>query len=87
LKISTERIKGAPALSQVRQSKCFFQLNPPMAEEIHLRWMKSLCDEIRLRRDRKVLMRGLGQRPNSFPLHTKIRREDKQQNPSAEAEI
>ena len=41
-------------------------------------------------------MRGLGQRPNSFPpfaqrpnslLHTKIRREDKQQNPSAEAEI
>ena len=25
---------------------CFFQLNPPMAEEIHLRWMKSLRDEI-----------------------------------------
>ena len=24
----------------------FFQLNPPMAEEIHLRWMKSLRDEI-----------------------------------------
>jgi len=24
----------------------FFQLNPPAAEEIHLRWMKSLCDEI-----------------------------------------
>jgi len=23
-----------------------FQLNPPMAEEIHLRWMKSLRDEI-----------------------------------------
>jgi hypothetical protein len=29
----------------------FFQLNPPLAEEIHLRWMKSLRDEIRLRRD------------------------------------
>ena len=28
--------------------KCFFQLNPPMAEEIHLRWMKSLHDEIYL---------------------------------------
>ena len=27
-------------------SKCFFQLNPPFAEEIHLRWMKSLRDEI-----------------------------------------
>ena len=27
-------------------SKCFFQLNPPLAEEIHLRWMKSLRDEI-----------------------------------------
>ena len=26
--------------------KCFFQLNPPMTEEIHLRWMKSLRDEI-----------------------------------------
>ena len=25
---------------------CFFQLNPPMAEEIHLRWMKLLRDEI-----------------------------------------
>jgi len=24
----------------------FFQLNPPSAEEIHLRWMKSLRDEI-----------------------------------------
>jgi len=24
----------------------FFQLNPPVAEEIHLRWMKSLRDEI-----------------------------------------
>ena len=29
---------------------CFFQLNPPMAEEIHLRWMKSLRDEIPLTR-------------------------------------
>ena len=28
------------------ESKCFFQLNPPMAEEIHLLWMKSLRDEI-----------------------------------------
>ena len=28
------------------ESKCFFQRNPPAAEEIHLRWMKSLRDEI-----------------------------------------
>ena len=28
---------------------CFFQLNPPLAEEIHLRRMKSLRDEIPLR--------------------------------------
>ena len=27
----------------------FFQLNPPLAGEIHLRWMKSLRDEIPLR--------------------------------------
>jgi hypothetical protein len=27
----------------------FFQRNPPPAEEIHLRWMKSLRDEIPLR--------------------------------------
>ena len=26
--------------------KCFFQLNPPLAEEIQLQWMKSLGDEI-----------------------------------------
>jgi hypothetical protein len=25
---------------------CFLQLNPPTAEEIRLRWMKSLRDEI-----------------------------------------
>ena len=31
------------------ESKCFFQRNPPVAEEIHLRWMKSLRDEIPLR--------------------------------------
>ena len=31
----------------------FFQLNPPSAEEIHLRWMKSLRDEIPLRGDRR----------------------------------
>ena len=31
------------------ESKCFFQRNPPAAEEIHLRWMKSLRDEIPLR--------------------------------------
>jgi hypothetical protein len=30
----------------------FFQLNPPLAGEIHLRWMKSLRDEIPLRGDR-----------------------------------
>ena len=29
---------------------CFFQLNPPLAEAIHLRWMKSLRDEIPLTR-------------------------------------
>jgi hypothetical protein len=31
---------------------CFFQLNPPLAEEIYLRWMKSLRDEIPLRGDK-----------------------------------
>ena len=31
------------------QADGFFQLNPPAAEEIHLRWMKSLRDEIPLR--------------------------------------
>ena len=40
--------------TRLRQKKalrkqCFFQLNPPLAEEIHLRWMKSLRDEIPLR--------------------------------------
>jgi len=35
---------------QIAKAICFFQLNPPLAEEIHLRWMKSLRDEIRLRR-------------------------------------
>ncbi|MBE6594662.1 MAG: hypothetical protein E7644_02560 [Ruminococcaceae bacterium] len=28
------------------RASVLFQLNPPMAEEIHLRWMKSLRDEI-----------------------------------------
>ena len=32
---------------------CFFQRNPPSLEKIHLRWMKSLCDEIPLRGDRR----------------------------------
>ena len=32
-----------------RALACFFQLNPPLAEEIHLWWMKSLRDEIPLR--------------------------------------
>ena len=31
---------------QVEFDLVFFQLNPPVAEEIHLRWMKSLRDEI-----------------------------------------
>ena len=30
-----------------------FSTNPPMAEEIHLWWIKSLRDEIRLRRDKR----------------------------------
>ena len=33
--------------------RCFLQLNPPPAGEIHLRWMKSLRDEIPLRGDRR----------------------------------
>ncbi|MBP3321843.1 MAG: hypothetical protein J6M12_05780, partial [Clostridia bacterium] len=32
--------------SQVEIRLVFFQLNPPVAEEINLRWMKSLRDEI-----------------------------------------
>ena len=31
------------------RKQVLFQLNPPPAEEIHLRWMKSLRDEIPLR--------------------------------------
>ena len=33
----------------VAKADGFFQLNPPLAGEIHLRWMKSLRDEIPLR--------------------------------------
>ena len=43
-------VRGASRVLPVRRdSEChlvFFQLNPPLAEEIHLRWMKSLRDEI-----------------------------------------
>ena len=35
--------------SRLRKQSAFFQLNPPLAEEIHLWWMKSLRDEIPLR--------------------------------------
>jgi hypothetical protein len=40
-----------PRKKTIAKAIVFFQLNPPLAEEIHLRWMKSLRDEIRLRRD------------------------------------
>jgi len=35
-----------PRKKPFAQADGFFQLNPPLAEEIHLRWMKSLRDEI-----------------------------------------
>jgi len=38
--------KGVPRKKPFAKANGFFQLNPPMAEEIHLRWMKSLRDEI-----------------------------------------
>ena len=41
----------------------FFQLNPPLAGEIHLRWMKSLRDEIPIR----GVMRG-GFHPNGVRI-------------------
>jgi hypothetical protein len=36
------------------ESLTLYQRNPPMAEEIHLRWMKSLRDEIPLRGVRRA---------------------------------
>ena len=42
------RIHPLPPEKSTCESKCFFQRNPPAAEEIHLRWMKSLRDEIPL---------------------------------------
>jgi hypothetical protein len=35
------------------REQVLFQLNPPPAEEIHLRWVKSLRDEIPLRGDKE----------------------------------
>ena len=35
------------------RKQVLFQLNPPPAEEIHLRWMKSLRDEIQLRGNKR----------------------------------
>ena len=40
---------SVPRKKQIAKAICFFQLNPPLAEEIHLWWMKSLRDEIPLR--------------------------------------
>ena len=56
---SVERILGKDEVSgpnpdsssrkkTVTKVTVFFQLNPPSSEEIHLRWMKSLRDEIPL---------------------------------------
>ena len=45
---SVVRIHPLPPEKSTCESKCFFQRNPPAAEEIHLRWMKSLRDEIPL---------------------------------------
>ena len=42
------RIHPLPPEKSTCSRKCFFQRNPPAAEEIHLRWMKSLRDEIPL---------------------------------------
>ena len=50
---SVVRIHLLPPEKSSFERTSFFQLNPPSAEEIHLRWMKSLCDEIRLRRVRR----------------------------------
>ena len=44
---------GAAHEKTIRLCECFFQLNPPVAGEIHLRWMKSLRDEIPLRGERR----------------------------------
>ena len=37
---------GGARKKTVTKVTVFFQLNPPLPEEIHLRWMKSLRDEI-----------------------------------------
>ena len=41
LAFSLVRIQLSQPEKSTCASKCFFQLNPPSAEEIHLRWMKS----------------------------------------------
>jgi hypothetical protein len=37
---------GHPSQKKASRKTCFFQLNPPSAEEIHLRWVKSPREEI-----------------------------------------
>ena len=43
--VAGSRPAGGAKKKHLRK-QVLFQLNPPMAEEIHLRWMKSLRDEI-----------------------------------------
>ena len=50
---------------------CFFQLNPPLAEEIHLRWMKSLRDEILLC---KIKERWISSQNCKYPLKSVTKR-------------
>ena len=52
MKYKGSKLLGEPMKKHLRK-QVLFQLNPPMAEEIHLWWMKSLRDEIRLRRDKR----------------------------------
>ena len=52
------------------------QLNPPSAEEIHLRWMKSLRDEICLRQDVEadlISSEAARRRVHSFQVGRQIR--------------
>jgi len=46
LELQNVRIAEEKGFAREKINGIFFQLNPSSAEEIHLRWMKSLCDEI-----------------------------------------
>ena len=53
------------------RKQVLFQLNPPPAEEIHLRWMKSLRDEIPLRGNKGGDLISSAKQISSEPIFAK----------------